>query len=238
MEKIRVLIVEDQSLVAEATAAILRKHSFEVVAICATGEEAVRLCRSQPPDLVIMDIQLQGALDGISTAQVIQSDYPILVIYLSDYDDAKTVDRAKQTHPANYLSKPFNENELIRAVDIAVANAQVMPNKQMSSSNHVLLRTDTQNYIKLDYKEILFLKADRSYCNVITLAQEFKLSTSMNHVHEQLGRPEFVRISRSFVVNVTKVDRLNGNMICLGKHEIQMSKEYRDAFMQMQKIIK
>jgi chemotaxis response regulator CheB len=97
MEKIKVLIVEDKLLIAEDVAARLEKHSMEVVAICSSGEEAIEKAKNKNPDLILMDIELAGAMDGISAAQSILQHQFIPVIYLSDYTDNKTLERAKKT---------------------------------------------------------------------------------------------------------------------------------------------
>lgn len=240
MEKIKVLIVEDKLLVAENIAAMLRKHSLDIAGICATGEEAIELVEESRPDLILMDIELAGALDGISTAKLILEKYVTPIIYLSDYTDQKTVDRAKKTAPANYLSKPFQETDLIRAIDIAFnnANAALKTHKRPLLNDHVFLRTDNQSYVKISNEKILYLEADRAYCNIVTEEKLFKMSISMNHIHEQLDNEKFVKVHRSFVINIGKISSLEGNVIHIGKHEVQMSKEFKEGLMDRLKIIK
>lgn len=235
MENPSVLIVEDQILIAQAIAALLKRRGFVVATICESGEEAIDYCKQATPDLVLMDIGLAGALDGISTASLLQEQAPVPIIYLSDHIDSRTVDRAKKTFPANYLSKPFIEEDLIRHIDIAINNAGGKPKHNKDS---LLLRTDSQTYIRLKAEDILYLQADRAYCKIITHADTHTLSKSMNHIAEQFSGDEFMRISRSIVINLARVDGLNGNMIKVGSHQVQMSKDYRERFMQSQKIIK
>jgi len=107
MEQIKVLIVEDKLLIAEDIAAKLRKHNLDVIGIHDRGEDALAGLDEGLPDLILMDINLAGELDGIETARRIQEKHVIPIIYLSDYTDSNTVNRAKQTLPANFLSKPF-----------------------------------------------------------------------------------------------------------------------------------
>jgi DNA-binding LytR/AlgR family response regulator len=238
MEKIKVLIVEDKLLIAEDVAARLEKHSMEVVAICSSGEEAIEKAKNKNPDLILMDIELAGAMDGISAAQSILQHQSIPVIYLSDYTDNKTLERAKKTQPANYLTKPFNEADLIRAIDLAFNNARNIPITGSRLSRPVFLRTESQVYIKLDLQEILYLEADRSYCKVITETRTFTLSTSMNNVYEQLNHEDFIKVHRSYIVNVNRITSLDGNSVKIRETEIQMSREYRDDLMGLLKIIR
>jgi DNA-binding LytR/AlgR family response regulator len=238
MEKIKVLIVEDKLLIAEDIAQRLEKHSLEVVATCSSGEEAIDKAKSKNPDLILMDIELAGALDGISAAQIISKQLAIPIIYLSDYTDNKTLDRAKKTQPANYLTKPFNEADLIRAIDLAFSNAKHIPAAGNRLARPAFVRTESQVYTKLNLEEILYLEADRSYCKVITDTRTFTLSTSMNNVYEQLNHEDFVKVHRSYIVNVSRITSLDGNSIKMGEIEIQMSKEYRDDLMGLLKIIR
>ncbi len=242
MEQIKVLIVEDQLLIAEDIAAKLQKHNFEVTAICDRGEDALDKLNESLPDLVLMDINLAGKIDGIETARRIQEKHTIPIIYLSEHTDSNTASRAKQTLPASYLSKPFKEVDLINAIEIAFHNARA--GRQPASARisllpeHVFLRTNNQAFIKLAYDDILFLEADKVYCDVITKDKRYKLSISMNHVHEQLDNPDFVRVHRSNVINVNNITALEGNVVHMGEHEIQMSKDYKDALMAQLKFIK
>jgi DNA-binding LytR/AlgR family response regulator len=238
MEKIKVLIVEDKLLIAEDIAQRLEKHSLEVIDTCSSGEEAIEKAKSKNPDLILMDIELSGAMDGISAAQIISQQLSVPIIYLSDYTDNKTLDRAKKTQPANYLTKPFNEADLIRAIDLAFSNAKHAPVTINRTTRPVFMRTESQVYLKLDMQEILYLEADRSYCKVITTTRTFTLSTSMNNVYDQLNHEDFIKVHRSYIVNVSRITSLEGNSIKIGETEIQMSKEYRDDLMGLLKIIR
>ncbi len=240
MDKIKVLIVEDKLLIAEDIAARLRNHAMTIAGVCASGEEALELLQQEKPDLILMDIELSGAMDGISTAHVIHQHYAIPVIFLSDFADAKTLDRAKKTHPANYLTKPFNEPELVRAIDLAFSNANAPAAKKNTAlkKEFIFLRAENQVYHKFLLHDILYLKAGPAYCSVITSEGEYVLSTSMNHVQEQLDEADFIKVHRSYVVNVNRITSLDGNVIHIGEHEVQMSPEHRDALLLSVKILK
>ena len=238
MDNIKVLIVEDKLMIAEDIALRLKKHSLDVVDMCTAGEEAIEIVKIRKPDLILMDIHLSGALDGISTAQMILQQRQIPIIYLSDYADEKTLERAKKTKPANYLTKPFNELDLIRAIDIAFSNAQQAITGRNQIADHVFLRTDNQVYVKIAFNDILYLEAGRAYCKVITTKKVYNFSTSMNHIFEQLNHEDLVRVHRSFIVNIGQIVSLEGNVIKFGNHEVQMSREYREELMNLIRVVK
>lgn len=240
MDSIEVLIVEDKSLVAAAITAMLEKHNLTVIGNCRSGEEAIKLCEQITPDLILMDIELAGAMDGISTAEMIHQRAAIPIIYLSDYTDRKTVDRAKKTLPANYLSKPFQEVDLIRAIDIAFHHHKATQQETSPSllEGFIFVRTDNQAYKKLAYSDILYLKADRAYCHIITEKDTLILSTSMNHIQEQLAQRIFIKVHRSYVVNINKITGIEGRQIHIGKHRIQMNEESHSELLKRLKLIK
>nr|WP_255534538.1 response regulator [Chryseolinea lacunae] len=233
------MIVEDNLLVAEGIAALLRKHALLVAGICASGENAIDQVSTAKPDLVLMDVALAGKLDGIATAQRILSQNSIPIIYLSDHIDQATVDRAKETLPANYLSKPFQEPDLLRAIDIAIhnANANTIKKEKKLSPKHFFLRTNSQQFVKLAYDDILYIEADRAYSTVVTTHHKYKLAVSLNHVHDQIDHADFLRVHRSYVVNVNRITALDGNVIKLNEHQVQMNPDARALLMKHMKFI-
>lgn len=116
----RVLVVEDQRLVAADLEDTLRRLGYDVVGNVASGEEALVKANEVGPDLVLLDIRLAGVMDGIQAARIIRERMDIPIIYLTAYADEETVRRAMVTGPYGYLMKPFNERELRAAIDIAI----------------------------------------------------------------------------------------------------------------------
>ena len=119
-EKTRVLVVEDESIVARALPARLETLGYAVVGVVASGEEAIEQAGELSPDLVLMDIRLHGAMDGIEAAGQIQEGCDIPVVYVTAHADQATLDRAALTGPYGYLLKPAEEGALHAAIEIAV----------------------------------------------------------------------------------------------------------------------
>jgi signal transduction histidine kinase len=124
MPHVKLLIVEDEEIVAFDLEDILKSLGYKVSAIVASGEEAIAVCTTIKPDLVLMDIMLKGDMDGTQAAEVIKKHFNIPVIYLTAYGDTRTLDRAKTTEPFGYLVKPFEERELYTAIEIALSRHQ------------------------------------------------------------------------------------------------------------------
>lgn len=116
----RVLIVEDQRLIAADLEYTLKKLGYQVAGSVASGEQALETAVAVQPDLVLMDIRLRGALDGVEAAALIRAQIDVPIIYLTAYADEATIARAKITSPFGYLVKPYNERELRAAIEIAL----------------------------------------------------------------------------------------------------------------------
>lgn len=120
VDNVKIMIVEDEDIIAEDVAEILERYGYSVVGRASAGEEAVRLARIEHPDLVLMDINLEGQLDGITAAALIRDTMEVPVIFLTAYADDETLDRAKVTGPYGYVVKPFKEVELRTAIEIGL----------------------------------------------------------------------------------------------------------------------
>ncbi|HVP96779.1 response regulator [Methanoregula sp.] len=120
MPKARILIVEDELIVAEDLSTTLSSLGHEVVGIAGSGERAIELADEKNPEVILMDIMLSGKLDGIATANTIHAKHDIPVIYVTAYADEALIARAKKTEPFGYIVKPFNEREVQSNIEIAL----------------------------------------------------------------------------------------------------------------------
>lgn len=177
MSRAKILIVEDESIIAEDIADSLESIGYKVVGIVASGEEAIVLAGKLQPDLVLMDIMLQGEMDGITTAEKIQSRYQIPAIYLTAYADEKTLERVKDTNPFGYIVKPFEEKNLHLTIQIALQRHQYdaltnLPNRTSFRARvNEILASDRQDFQEKKRREqkkgliyllpILYLSLDR-----------------------------------------------------------------------------
>lgn len=120
MEEIKVLIVEDENIIALNIKKKLKSFGYAVPAIVSTGEEAVKMAEIISPDLILMDIMLKGDMDGVKAAEEIKKRFSIPVIYLTAYSDDKVLDRAKVTEPYGYIVKPFKAIDLRSNIEMAL----------------------------------------------------------------------------------------------------------------------
>src|ERR1044071_1634483 len=120
MDKARILVVEDESLLAEDIQERLKRLGYAVAAVAHSGEQALASVAAGQPELVLMDIRLRGNMDGIDTARVMRERYNLPVVYLTGEANIATLERAKATEPLGYLLKPIDEKRLYSTVEIAL----------------------------------------------------------------------------------------------------------------------
>lgn len=118
----RILVVEDDYFVAQDTCDLLTDAGYEIVGVAGRGEEAIEAARTLRPDLTLMDITLAGPMDGIDAAMALR-EMGLPVIFASAHTDPKTLARGAEAHPLAWLSKPFDQLAMVRAVSAALASA-------------------------------------------------------------------------------------------------------------------
>ncbi|MCG8481000.1 MAG: EAL domain-containing protein [Spirochaetales bacterium] len=125
MPEARVLIVEDEKIIALDLQRRLEKFGYDVVGLASTADEAIHAAERHQPDIILMDIMLNGERDGVDAAVVIKEQSDVPIVFLTAYADERTVERAKKAEPVGYVLKPFKERELQTTIDIALYKARV-----------------------------------------------------------------------------------------------------------------
>lgn len=170
MKQQTILIVEDDPIVARSVQVNLKRLGYDVPAPVDNAAAALEHVAATPPDLVLMDIRLKGAVDGIELAQRIYSDYRIPIIYTTGEAEAETISRAKTAQPYGYLVKPFGIKELRSAVEIAFYKHQM--EQQMTHLNQVLRAIRNVNQLIVQEKDAEKLLSKACACLVETRGYE------------------------------------------------------------------
>jgi len=116
----KVLIVEDDKLIAHIEQWRLSKLGYDVCGSAGTGIESLNCVAKMRPDIILMDISLEGEMDGIETARQIKKDFNIPVIFVSAHVDGATIERARAIHPEGFIQKPFNDDDLRVAIELGI----------------------------------------------------------------------------------------------------------------------
>lgn len=134
MTKNKILIVEDEAIVAMQIEASLKHMGYEVVGVASRGNDAIRIAKDTWPDLILMDIRLEGSMDGIETANAINMYYTIPVIFLTAYSDDTTISRVIKTKSYGFMTKPFNDRELYSNIELAIGKHKSSQKSQVEET--------------------------------------------------------------------------------------------------------
>ncbi|MCE7995596.1 MAG: response regulator transcription factor [Roseivirga sp.] len=238
MSKVKLAIVEDERLVARDLKMRLTAVGYEVAAVVHTFQEASQLLQATDSDidLMIIDIELDGAMDGIRLAQLIQKEHDFPFIFLTSHTTSEIVTEARKTGPSAYLIKPFREREVQIAIDLAISNyAGKQPGEDSSQEDNVYIINDSFfikkkfKYEKVRIEDILFAEAQRNYTLIKTQAESYLLSLTLKSVIDRLTYPYFIQSHRSYLLNLMHITGFEGNIVYLGDAEVPVSKNYRET---------
>jgi len=151
VNKATILIVEDEIIQAKNIGSMLENNNYAVSGIAASGEKALELIERELPDLILMDIRLKGKLDGIRTTDVFQKKYDIPVIFITAYADKETIERATQTTPHGFITKPIDEAQLIGSIETTLYKHKFEHAlKESEAWLHTTVNSITQGIIALE----------------------------------------------------------------------------------------
>ena len=239
MEKTRILIVEDDMIIASNISLQLSNLGYEVTGIETKAETAVHHALEVKPDMILMDINLKGQSNGIDAAHAIRKYLDIPLIYLTANVDDSTFQKAKETNPYAFIAKPFTNLNLERS--IALVEDKVKEKREKLSSEDTLVDSqedrifirNNNKLIKVMLEDILYVEADRNYCKIITVAQTYLVVSPMNKLCEKIDPRHFIRIHRSFVVNFSKLDAVAESFVEVKGKLIPIGKQYKEDLHKM-----
>lgn len=244
MERIKILIVEDDPLFALELTRIIEENLGYRVAACFDNGPAVLewLSRGGPkPDLALLDISLRGEPDGIGLAEQLP-DIP--VIFITSADVPAIYQRARLLKPYGYIVKPVGQLTLQSVVESALmhhtgtgttSDSNQPMQEELISKDFIFLKNAKNELIKAGLKEVGIIESDGNYCTIqLQNLSRFVVKTSLKRIAQQLPKSIFVQVHRNFMVNIGLIDHIdpsNGVIKVLGK-TIPIGLRFRSAFME------
>ena len=227
MNAYKILIVEDEILIADNIKRFLNKQGHQVVGIAISYEEAVQAYLQYNPDIILLDIRLSGSRSGIDVAHFIQDQEDSKpFIFLTSQMDRKNIQDARETFPSAYLSKPVHKESLFATIEIAMHNFNM---KEKQSDKVSLYDGDKHYMIPID--SILFLQSDHVYVQVyIQGAKPIHQRGTMRDLLDQFPADQFCQTHRSFAVNINKVDKWNSENAFIDEYTVPISRSKRKEF--------
>lgn len=239
MTNITVLVVEDVPSESNALVEVLIANNYSVVGVAQNFKEALSMFYSNKIDIVIIDIFLNGVPDGISFAETINitPDVSKPFVFLTSSTDRKIFERAKLTQPFSFLMKPFNELEILYAIEMAVERFYAQTNVFLSEEENTVISTEYlfikkgKSLKKVLISEIIYIEVEEKYCNIITEKEKFVILISLTKILKMLDSNVFCRTHRNYIVNTAKIVEIipADNLIMLsGNHKATLSNRYKE----------
>ena len=241
-KKVRVLIVEDEFITMDTLRDYLENAGYEVSGDAMRASEAIAVLERGDTDLVMLDIHLKGAHDGIWLADYIRNHYQIPFIFLSAYSDVETVKRAAQTHPQGYLVKPFAQADVFSAIEVALTNhtkeqnplglpEAKAPEEHDWLINQSLFVKDNLSYKKVNLADIRSVQAYKNYIELHLGAHKLVIRSTLQRFGAALPPTLFMQVHRSFYINLKFVEEIDTLAVTVAGQRIPLTKTHRDELL-------
>jgi DNA-binding LytR/AlgR family response regulator len=241
METFKVLIIEDELIIAEDLKEILEQAAYEVIGMATSWEETLLVLQESLPDILLIDVSIKGNIDGIQLANMIRERFNLPFIYITSYTTKSIIDRAKLTKPYGYIVKPYKEQDVLIAVELALSNFAMDKLKQDPSftadiknqpltDDHLFIR-DKGGLIKIKFSDILFLEADGNYTTIHLADSKYMLRSTLKSAESQLPPERFFRIHKSYIINLQQITKIDSSMVSVGKVALPIGRIYQEPLM-------
>lgn len=213
-EAVKILIVEDEILIAEFIKEVLEDKGFTSTKMVHERDEALIMFRSFCPDIILMDINIHGRDMGIELAMAKNPEAD--VIFITAQSDMATMQKALATNPRSYLTKPVRKTDLIAAIQLVI---------QKKKTRYINIK-DGYGLVKIAQDDIMYIKADNVYLDIYTTKKTYTIRQTLEKFMQELDPSVFSKTHRSYVVNRFAVTRISGRVIYIGTIEIPLSRSF------------
>ncbi|MDA7502249.1 LytTR family transcriptional regulator DNA-binding domain-containing protein [Chitinophagales bacterium] len=237
MKRIKVLIVEDEVIVAKDIAYYLTKMGCDVFGILMHGEEVMPFLKKDQADIILMDITLKGKLDGVQTAHLVKQQYDIPIVFLTANTDDTSFELAKATKPFAFVEKPFSPKQLVRTIGLLIeqiaSTSKEATNEETDSfvlSDRIFVRANGK-MVKVFLSDILFIEAAGSYSKMVTDDREYVIAVNLQNLGGKIANDSLVRVHRSYIINIKRIDSMEENEVLIQTKTIPVSRSHRSEFL-------
>jgi DNA-binding LytR/AlgR family response regulator len=245
---IKIMIVEDELIIAQDMIDILEKMGYEVLDNAMDADETFDILSRGTPDLILLDINLSGSRDGIAIAHELNEKYGIPFIFTTSFADGATIERAKAVKPLNYLVKPFKAEQLYTAIEIAMdklgqsnqstaGDAENAIKEEGMVIKDALFIKDKYRYTKLHLKEILWIKSDGNYLEIHTAKGKEIIRATLNNFSLKLDPALFFRTHKSYIINLDYLTKFDPTLVTIVDTDIPITKQYADELVKRLNIV-
>lgn len=217
MNTTKILIVEDDVLIAEHLKDYLFSFGFTEIFLAHNKKMAIQLIDHIKPDLVLLDLRLQTSLDGIDIANIIDDTGNSPYIFITANADLLIIQEAMHTKASAYITKPVKKSDLFAAIQIALKT-------QTSEEEKYLVIKDNYSNLRIPQTEIKYIESNGNYINIHTINKKIICRQTLDWAEEQLPQHQFFRVHRFYLVNIRKIKRSTSNTVFIDEVEIPVSR--------------
>ncbi len=237
--QITVLIVEDDPIIAADLSYFMKDFGYSPYPSVSNGADALLLLNNVRPDFILIDVTLEGEMDGIQLATEINKLYDLPLLFLTAHHDRKTIDRIKATQPSAYLVKPLQEFNLQTSIELSLYNHSHKklantPNDSSSddyvSGEHFFIKVKNQ-LKKILLEDILVLEAYDNYSFLHTTEHKHLIGSTLKSLDRRLAEYDFIRIHRSYIINLKAIEGIEEDLVLINNLHLPIGKTFKEDFM-------
>ena len=246
INNIKFLIVEDNALFALEVEMLIHHLGYEILKVVDNSEEALEVVAYTPPDIILMDIDIEGNLNGVEVAEKIRHR-GIPILFMTSLKDKKLYEQAKQTALVGYLIKPFDEISLQSAIEFALSTLYQKDIKQEEFKGwkedflyqDKLLIRQNQQLRKLNIQDVIVVTSEGNYCDIQTPTEKYVVNLSLTKFLQMLPDDEFIRIHKRHIVQLKYINNiiLNDNIVEMNGQQLPVGRTFKKALLKKFKII-
>lgn len=219
----KILLVEDELLIAEDIAEMLEEMGHEAIAICKSWTEVKATLEFKKPDLALLDIRIQGDVDGVEVGLNIERDYGIRAVFLTSHSNQAIVQRAVKANPLGYLVKPVRQEDLFVALQLA--EKQLNEARKQEQPEVVIKLGGLKKRVNI--YDITHLESDGNYTHIFINGERHTSSKLLKYWLEESNLSHFVRVHRSYAVNPERIKTISATHLELGTTSLPIGRKYK-----------
>lgn len=228
----KIAIVEDEIIIAKTIEVYLKNIGYQVLFIANSVEKAMDNLSTNKPDLLLLDIKLNGKATGIDLAQIINETYQIPFIFITANGDASTIEAAKKVLPLTFLLKPFTQNDLFTCIEIGMNNYQVAQQKKGDTFNYLLIKSG-KKYTKINFENISMIESKHIYLEIhLANGNREKTRGTISGFLAKLPPMLFLQLSRSHIINHQQIEIIKEKSLIINGIELSIpTKKIKDELL-------
>lgn len=234
MSKLSIYIVEDEELYANQLEMLIDELDYDLIGSSDNSDTAKSEIEQKNPDLILMDVKINGSMNGIDLAASLDRSVPI--IFITSFSDETTFNRAKETKPHAYITKPFDAMNLQRSIELAFGTIDHQNKLETDVVfDNALFVKNRHRLEKLEVSNILYLEVEDRYSTIFTdSGKKHVLRMSMGDLQEKLPENQFMRVHRKYTINLDKVNSIDtqDNLIYVDNIELPISRSHKEELLQ------